>query len=213
MTLILAQRYAAKLFTWLQPNTERVMIAGSIRRERPEPADIDLCVIPKLTIYRDMFGAETGRQNHCWMFLQNYVANFNPATLNRGQQLPQVLTGGDRAGHRMTVQLRTVQLDLWFADAESWASKLINSTGSKDHNVWLSERAADRGLHWFVSYGLAELDKVRPQAHNEGRRARDAGLILPAKDETEFYARLGLAYIRPQDRELPWLIKNIDSGL
>ena len=80
MTLILAQRYAAKLFTWLQPNTERVMIAGSIRRERPEPADIDLCVIPKLTIYRDMFGAETGRQNHCWMFLQNYVANFNPAT-------------------------------------------------------------------------------------------------------------------------------------
>jgi DNA polymerase/3'-5' exonuclease PolX len=218
MNLQTAQCYARHILVWLAPTAERCFITGSIRRERPAPADVDLCLIPKLTIYRDMFQVEQGRQNHTWQLLVNYVNNFSPAALKSGQQQPKLLTGGDKAGHRMTIQLLACQLDLWFASEQNWVSKQVNSTGSKEHNIWVAQRCVDRGLHWFVSHGLARLADLHQagiptHAHDAPKRARAAGLILPCKDESDFYAHLGLAYIRPQDRELPWLTQNIDSGL
>lgn len=215
MTLDLARKYSARIYAWLQPTTERVMITGSIRRERPQCADVDLCVIPKTTVYRDLFGNVTGTQNHCWQFLVNYVQNYRPGQgAGRDPAAParlpaQLLAGGDHPGQRLTVQLPACQLDLWFATPETWASVLIQSTGSREHNQWLAGRAQERGLHWFVTQGLAPLAKVDPRQPGAPRRARDAGHILPAADETQFYSHLGLAHIDPRHRELPWLQKNI----
>ena len=218
MNLPTAQKYATDILNWLQPTWLRCEITGSIRRQRPSPNDVDLCLIPKETIYQDLLGHVTGRQNHTWMFLKSYVNNFPARTLKSGQRHPAILTGGDSPGHRMTLQLPSCQLDLWFADESNWSSKLIQSTGSKEHNIWLAQRAADKGLHWFVSQGLARLDALDHQGiqvaiHDAPRRARAAHLILPALDETEFYKYLDLAWIEPQNRELPWLQKHIDSGL
>jgi DNA polymerase/3'-5' exonuclease PolX len=218
MNLPIAQKYAVDILNWLQPTCLRCEITGSIRRRRAAPADIDLCLIPKETIYQDLLGHVTGRQNHTWMFLVNYVNSFKPATLKSGQRQPAILTGGSQPGHRMTVQLPACQLDIWFATEETWASKIVQSTGSMEHNIWLAQRAADHGLHWFVSQGLARLDTLDHQGiqvaiHDAPRRARAANLILPALDETEFYKHLGLAWIEPQNRELLWLQKHIDSSL
>ena len=217
MNLATASAFAAKLVTWLQPTCQRCEITGSIRRQRPECADVDLCIIPKETIYQDLLGHVTGRQNHAWLFIVNYVNNFH-RPLAPGQKHPKILAGGESAGQRMTVQLPACQLDIWFATDESWAGKMVNSTGSMEHNIWLAQRATARDLHWFVSQGLARLDAldhhgIVPAIHDAPRRARAANLILPAADEAAFYHHLGLAFIEPQNRELPWLKQNIDSGL
>ncbi len=217
MDLATAQRYAAKISTWLIPHTERLFITGSIRRDRISPADIDICCIAKSTVYRDMFQVETGRQNHLWMFLRSYVDNFDQRTLKPGQAKPEITSGFDHPGKRMTLTLPSCQLDIWFADETNWANKLLNSTGSAEHNIWIADRATARGLHWYVSEGLAKIADLR--AHklldhpHAPREARKLGLILPSPDETAFYAHLGLQFIDPKNRELPWLLKNIDSGL
>lgn len=218
MKLDLARKYAVDIHNWLKPTWHRCEITGSIRRQRPQCADVDLCLIPQETVYKDLLGHISRIHNHTWQFLVNYVNNFKPASLKNGQQFPKILAGGDRAGHRMTIQLPACQLDLWFASEETWACKMVNSTGSKEHNIWIAQRAADRGLHWFVSQGLARLEALQhhdlaPALYNAPSRARADGLILPAITESDFYVHLGLAFIEPVNRELPWLTKHIDSGL
>jgi DNA polymerase/3'-5' exonuclease PolX len=194
MNLDLAQNRATKLVDWLRPSCERIEIAGSIRRQRPECADIDLVIIPKCTVYVDMFGVETGRQNHAWMHLVNYVNN---AELRSPVQAPNAcrphIDSGDGApGRRMTIQLYTCQLDIWFANESTWGSTLIHATGSKEHNIWIAERANQRNGHWRPFEGLT---------------------LGPTPTETELYRLLGLAFIDPLNRELPWLNKHLNFGL
>ena len=218
MLLQTANKYAVDIHNWLKPTWTRCEITGSVRRQRPQCSDIDLCLIAKATTYKDLLGVEIGTQNHTWQFLVNYVNNFNPRSMKPGQRLPEILTGADRAGHRMTIQIPACQLDIWFARENNWACKLINSTGSMEHNIWLAQRAADHGLHWFVSEGLARLHQLKDAGigvkdYQAGQLARAAGLILDTPDESAFYQALGLRWIEPANRELPYLKRHIDSGL
>lgn len=50
MKLIQAKDIAVKICTKLQPFCDKVNIAGSIRRLKPEVKDIEICVIPKKDI-------------------------------------------------------------------------------------------------------------------------------------------------------------------
>lgn len=47
MKLEIAQIIAKTWVDWLAPACERVEIAGSVRREKPEVHDIEICLIPK----------------------------------------------------------------------------------------------------------------------------------------------------------------------
>lgn len=192
MTLSQAQHYARQIVQWLEPNCDRIFVAGSIRRERPICNDIDLVVIPKLTVYRDLLGAVTGTQNHVWMFLVNY-ANNNPGRCT-------ITTGRNEPGKVMICQLAKCQLDIFFADDKTWATRLLCRTGSKEHNIWLADRAAARSLHWNPYEGLSPM------------RASQ-GPVPPAKDEADIYQALGLDYIDPVNREPAWIAKHLDFGL
>lgn len=223
MILSLAQTFADHLVKWLLPNCERLQIAGSIRRHRPECADVDLVCVPRETIYRDMFQVETGRQNHLWMFLNHYVGDqvgrVTPCA--PGLEKPRILTGSEYSSglKQMIVQLPKCQLDLWFASPENFATRLLMRTGSKEHNIWFASRAHDHGFHWFPYYGLVRLDKVRGHAaapgevFMPGELAYQKGLIFPTGSETELYGLLQLKYIDPPNREQPWLDKHLDWGL
>lgn len=48
MKLEQAQSIAEELRRELEPGCERIEIAGSIRRKKPEVKDIELCLIPKM---------------------------------------------------------------------------------------------------------------------------------------------------------------------
>ena len=78
MPLAQAQGYAEKVLEWLGPFCERIEVAGSIRRRRPEVNDVDIVVIPKVTEQRDLLGQVVATQNHCLEFIRGYVLAKNP---------------------------------------------------------------------------------------------------------------------------------------
>lgn len=54
-----ADALAAEVLELLRPATEQIAIAGSVRRRRPDPADIEICAVPRFDELpqEDLFGA------------------------------------------------------------------------------------------------------------------------------------------------------------
>lgn len=199
MDLRTAQHYADKILAWLSPYCHRLEIAGSIRRKRPQCADVDIVCIPKITEAKDMLGSVMHYSNQCISFLQEYVRTSKS----------HFISGGEGKGKQVIVQLPKCQLDLWFACDLTIASRLLMRTGSKEHNIWFAERAHDHGLKWFPYFGLAYEKDIQARS---GEQLFAADLILPRHTESALYSQLGLEPIAPENREAAWLTQNINSG-
>lgn len=193
MNLATAQRYADKLVEWIHPFCERIEIAGSIRRERSVCNDVDIVCIPRITEDRDLLNAVTGRQNHVLQFLQNYVAQ------SAGKA--RFLSGGDREGKLIHMELPKCQLDLWFATPETFATRLLCRTGSKEHNVWLCGVARAHHMKWNPYEGLLDGGYWSGEEYNDGS-------VVAAATEDEIYRTLNVEPIRPQYREEFWIARN-----
>lgn len=192
-----AKNYASHLYTWLLPYAApfemkvNLQIAGSVRRERPVCNDIDLVMIPRVTEERDLLGNVAARTNHALKFLQEYVAaSAGKARFN---------SGGEREGKSVIVELPKCQLDLWFADERTQATRLLCRTGSKEHNIWLATRAKRLGKKWNPYEGVL--------TGGEWRRIGEAeeyagGHLQPAQSEADIYGLLDLPFIEPRDREI-----------
>lgn len=171
MDLPYAQTCAARLITWLAPYCERIELAGSIRRGRPQCGDVDLVAIPKWDVSGDLLGAETDRRNRC-----------------ADEIYRRVKAGGwvlDKAGPTYLVfTSKGVQVDVWFTDHDCFGTVLLCRTGSKEHNILLAKRARDLGGHWDPHHGV-----------------RLAGKHTRATTESDVYAALDLPYIAPEARE------------
>lgn len=193
MTLAQAETYAQKIAEWLAPFCERMMIAGSIRRRRPVCNDIDLVVIPRyVSVQVDMFATE--RHSVLRTELVNYVRHSDGKSRWLGRQ-PQRVAGvamePEIAGSEpkmdamnLLVQLPKVQLDIFCARADTWATLLLCRTGSREHNIFFANYAKERGGHWNPYKGLTL-----------------NGDLVPAKTEEDLYAALGVPYLDPPDRE------------
>jgi DNA polymerase/3'-5' exonuclease PolX len=184
MKLATAKHYANKIVTWLAPLCKRIEIAGSVRRERAVCNDVDIVCIPRMVEIKDLMGEIIERQNLAWGFLVRYVA------LSQGGA--QFLSGGEREGKQAILELPKCQLDLWFASPETFVTRLLCRTGSKEHNIWFADRAKDRGGHWDPYEGLTI----------------NGGLVQP-ESEIDLYEAIGVRFIRPQDREIDWIRKNL----
>lgn len=181
MELITAQRYAERITTWLLPYCERLQVAGSIRRERTVCNDVDLVVIPKVDVKRDLLGVAVQRRNLLWVFLERYVAE------SKGQAT--WLAGGAKEdGQNYLLQLPKCQLDIFCTTPEAWGTMLLCRTGSKEHNIWLADLVKRRGGHWNP-YRYLTLDN-RPQ---------------DVRTEESIYAACGIDFIQPDRRDAEFL--------
>lgn len=167
MNLGFATRCAARIAERFGPFAERIQVAGSIRRRRPEVGDIDLVAIPKVSAGRDLFGAPQDPRN----LLADEVRRVCTA---EGWSLI-------RDGVEFSIfESRGVQVDLWYATQETFASIFLCRTGSKEHNVWLAMRALGRDSKWVPNRGLYV-----------------SGRPVPAENEEAIYAALGLPLLDP----------------
>ena len=190
MDLTTATKYATQIVAWLAPFCDRIQIAGSVRRQRPVCNDIDLVVIPKFgPAPTDLFGNMNGLPpNTLHNALVNYVKDYNSALRPLRpsvESAPRWQAGEHNPdGTNFILQLPKCQLDIYIATHENWGSKLLQRTGSKEHNVWLATRARDLGLRWELDAGLT-------------------GPTCPTIGDTEenIYAALGVTFIPPADRE------------
>ena len=201
MTLAQAQRYAAAIVEWLTPHCERIEIAGSIRRGLPHCNDVDLVCIPKRETQRDMLGAIIADHNLLWVFLNDYVGS-GKATFQ---------TGGNQPGKFAILQLKACQLDVYFADQTNFATRFLCRTGSKEHNIWLAQRAQERGGKWEPYEGL-NLPPSPPRS-GRGNEGEVSLSLVPAATEADIYQALGLGFIEPANRESAWIKSNLEFGL
>ena len=137
MNLATADKYAEKIRSELAPMCEKIAVAGSIRRRRPEPGDIDIVALPRS-------GQRDAIRARC---LQS-----GPAVMMDGEeQLIFRLANG-------------VQVDIYFAtwprndlfrrNAGTWGTRLLCRTGSRTFNIWLAGRAKRMHMHWNPYWGI-----------------------------------------------------------
>lgn len=194
MNLATAQQYATQILAWLKPFCERIEIAGSVRRQRPICNDIDLVVIPKFSApSTDLFGSAAGaRTNHLHAMLVNYVHDARQSACAHpdAETLPRWQSGETNPeGANFILQLPRCQLDIYVATQANWGSKLLQRTGSKEHNIWLASRAQRHGCRWELDRGIVEIGS-----------ADHIGTCVGAREE-DIYGFLNLRFIPPANRE------------
>ena len=187
-----AQDYATRIAEWLGPFCLDLRIAGSVRRVRPVCGDIDLVVIPRTTPLgsADLFGGGPVLRNDLHAALTDYVRNSDGRASWK--------LGGDSPwAENVILQLPKVQLDIFLATPETLGSVMVCRTGSKEHNIYLAQRAAALGLHWVPNRGVSP---KKTALQTEWRPE-------PAPDEESVYRALKLPFIEPANRERAWLEK------
>jgi DNA polymerase (family 10) len=181
MSLAYAEKCAARLLERLGPDCERLAVAGSIRRQRPVVGDIDLVAIPRIDYTRDLLGQVEPLRNR----LHAAIAL---GAKERGWQWE---TGADKPWGDMFFfsamgRDGPVNVNIFTARPQTWGTILLCRTGSKEHNVWLCQRAKERGLHWNPFHG------VYADSH-----------CLASETEEDIFRALGLGFVPPEQRERP----------
>jgi len=169
MLLGKATRIACQLLDELNPYVDQIAIVGSIRRQKPEVHDIDIVAIPN----------EDKLMKAGYFDQRQLVANPADSPRNLTTQFP--LPNGLKIS---TFKYHAVQVDIYWATPETWATLLLIRTGSKEHNIRLCQLAQRHGLH----------------LHASGDGLFRNGTRVSWESEEKLFASLGLQYIKPKDR-------------
>jgi len=125
-----AEALTARVLAVICPYCERVQVAGSVRRKRPEVHDIDILLIPKP------------------LHLASIVKALEPEkVLLQGPKLTRLLVEG-------------VQVDLYVATPETWGAILLVRTGSPEHNIRLCSIARSRSMKFSAARGVIKEGRV-----------------------------------------------------
>ena len=194
MNLDQALRLAIGLRLALEPGCDRIEIAGSVRRGKPEPHDLEIVAIPKSTFVAtgNLFGEMSELE----------LDPFEPA-------LRDVLAGGrwefdpliKRNGPRYK-RLREVQTgmccDLFLATPAGWGGALAIRTGPAEFSQGLVTLALRQGKHVADGY----LIHGHPKSEGGCPKGSRCPLILPTLEETDFLSALGLPFLAPEHRTI-----------
>ncbi|MBA7606563.1 hypothetical protein ES703_13713 [subsurface metagenome] len=171
MQLEKAKAIAEKIKALLAPSCERITVAGSIRRQKPDVGDIELLVIPRYVAGVDMLDAKIQT------LIQLDVLDYR---LNKW---------GSRVYGPKNKLLRHVEsgigVDIFSTTAECWPVALVVRTGGKISNMEIATRALERGLR-FHAYGRGF--------------TRADGSELICQSEADVFRAVGLAYREPWER-------------
>jgi len=157
MELKQAQKIASEVVLRLAPYCSRIEVVGSIRRKKPLVKDVDIVLIP----------------SDPW--------NLDFEILGLAMPFHPKLSGGKLK----RFNYNGVQVDLYYAAEDTWATLLLIRTGSKENNIRLATLAKKRGWRLAAS-GDGLFDET-------GRR-------IAGDTEESIYEALGLRYQRPEER-------------
>ena len=156
MLLERAERVANEIIELLAPYCSRIQVAGSIRRKAPDPKDIDLVLIPQ----------------DLWSLHAELTKLGGGKLKMAGSKIMRVMYG-------------SIQVDVYIADEQTWATLLLIRTGSEWNNIRLATLA--RGKGWQL--------KANGEGLLDGTGERIAG-----DTEASIFEALGLRYQAPEER-------------
>jgi DNA polymerase (family 10) len=143
-----AKAIAEQVVNRLTAHCQRIEVAGSIRRRRPEVHDIDLVLIPSDRDAVDRILMQVGK----------------------------IKMSGLKIAR---VTMESIELDVYYATPETWATLLLVRTGSEQFNRMLANRALKRGL--------------KLKAGGQGvMRGLD---VIASESEEQILGALGLPYL------------------
>jgi DNA polymerase/3'-5' exonuclease PolX len=172
VALPLAEKVAAAL----APFCEKVEIAGSIRRLKPDVHDIDIVALPKSLDQPGSLGGIAHLDASAVWLLQV------PKALKSVHLKVQVF--GPELIRCVFVD-NGFQVDVYRARPETWGVILLVRTGSRAHNVKLCSFAKSKGLRLSASDGVLS-----------------NGEVIASQSEGEIFNELGLPFVAPEKREV-----------
>lgn len=165
----------------LTPHCNRIEIAGSIRREKPEVKDIELLCIPKtVQLQSSMFAEEEATRHRDPGF---------PTAITAAPQT-RIIKGNPHTGKYIQIELQDdeIKIDIFIATPENWGFMLAIRTGPADYSHKVL------GRRW-VKFGY----------HGEDGILKRGGVPVMVPEETDLYNLLDLTYLHPKERRYPEL--------
>lgn len=166
--------------------TERVAIAGSLRRKKPLVGDIEILFIPRLEQLpaRDLFGQDVPVRNLAEEVIENWLAR---GVLKKRLNVNGSEMWGDK--NKLAVHASTgIPVDLFAATEANWFNYLVCRTGPSESNIRIAEAARRKGWMW--------------NPYGEGF-SRGAGLgreRVGVTSERDVFEFVGLPYLEPEKR-------------
>lgn len=171
-----AMEAAARLLGELRPYTERIEIAGSLRRKRDDVGDIELVCVPKVS--EDMFGGRG--QDLLHQHIDGLVA---AGTLAKRPNVNGGFTYGEK--NKLLVDRASgIPLDVFTTEARYWGMALFVRTGPADWNK--------RAMAHFLSRGMAG------HAYRGVTLANGEDVDCP--EEADVFRHLGWPWAEPEVR-------------
>ncbi len=171
MELEKAKAIAEKLKGLLGFSCERIVIAGSIRRQKPEVHDIELLCIPRVVDGVDRLDREIGS-----LFVQAIL----------GYRLNKLGRRAYGKWNKLLVHLESgIGVDVFSTTEDRWPVALFVRTGGKKTNKLIASRALARGL-MFRAYGRGFI--------------RADGSEIICRSEADVFRAVGLRYLSPEER-------------
>lgn len=176
---------------WLEklaPLTEKLALAGSIRRQRPTVGDIEIVLVPKLVARQpDPFEKMLGSMREPPVDVADTFLNL---ALAHGHLKKRVGQAGHTAwgpSNKLAIDVASgIPIDFFSTTLECFPMLLVIRTGGKQTNINLANAAARRG--W----------KLKP--YHGGYENRRTGEMHICKTEEECFTFVGLQCPPPTHR-------------
>jgi len=171
MELHQAELLANNILRILEPTCQKVTIAGSIRRQKPDVGDIEILAIPKYVGGVDMLDAKIQTMIHFDML---------------GYRLNKLGSRVYGPKNKLLVHLPSgIGVDIFSTDFECWPVALVVRTGGKVTNQRISMAAIKKGFRF----------------HAYGRGFSTPRGEIVCRSEREVFEAVNLPYLEPWQRE------------
>jgi DNA polymerase/3'-5' exonuclease PolX len=181
--LSLAVTIGSQLCRALEPHCERIVLAGSIRRQRPDVGDIEIVYIPilkEMPLEGDLFASTS--VDLASEALGRMLAD---GTITKRMSGKEVTTWGPL--NKLAIHEKSdIPVDFFRASRENWHNYLVCRTGGLESNKRICIAAQEKGWAWHP-YG-------------DGFTSKDGLHHHHCDSEESVFEFVGLPYQEPKDR-------------
>ena len=183
MNLDQAQEIAERVKALLAPHCDRIEVAGSVRRCKPEVGDIEIACIPRQSFDSDLFGSGRPLRDGGFIEACGQIGRIRKGCLRTGKYMQFATIEG-------------IDVDLFTARPENWGLIYALRTGS----AWFSHNVLAVGWVWSGYHSV------------DGMLTR-GGKQIPTPEEADLFRLAGVQWVEPQERELAavrldWQVNN-----
>jgi len=176
-------KLAQQIVGTMRAHCDRVEIAGSLRRRKSNPKDIEIVAIPKQGDFVDLLQEQRANLLYEWarnVEAENRIHWIKPST----DDVIRWPLNPDGKYWRGWLVKGEIKLDLFLTTPETWGATFLIRTGSSDFNQRVFSWAENHTGHKF--YGGKMHDAV--------------GRFVPTPEEESIFEILGMPYTAPEKR-------------